>query len=482
MAEVSLKQKTAKGLFWGGLSNGVQQLMGAVFGIFMLRLLNVDDYGIVGMLSIFTGIAMTIISTGFSVALTNKRDATHDDYNAVFWFYFFFGLLLYAILFFCAPLIAKFYGYPELTALSRVVFLGFFINGLGISSYTVLFKKMMTRQQAIMEMSSLFIASVAGILLAISGFSYWALALQTLLHISLITGLRLVFAPWKPTLQINFAPLKQMFSFSIKLIFTNVLQQISGNIFSMILGKFYTKAQVGYYSNGQKWMGMGTQCINGMMTYVTQPVLVHLQDDKKRQAHALRKLIRFGAFVSFPLMLGLAFIGPEFILVVTGEKWLPSVPFLQLFCVWGSIVFLNTYYTHLIYTHGKSNIYMNGSIVIIVLQLLAVACLYSHGILPMFRGYLAVNFVGLGIWHFYVHRLIGLRLRDVLKDILPYLLITLACFFVTWLITRNLANPTIVLMAKIVISGILYLGVMKMSKSVIFKESLNYLLKNRIRD
>ncbi|MDR2390011.1 MAG: oligosaccharide flippase family protein, partial [Tannerellaceae bacterium] len=102
--ESTLKEKTAKGLFWGGISNGTQQILGVVFGIFLARILNADDYGLVAMLAIFTGIANTIINSGFSVALTNKQDATHSDYNAVFWFSLLVGLALYSILFLSAPL------------------------------------------------------------------------------------------------------------------------------------------------------------------------------------------------------------------------------------------------------------------------------------------------------------------------------------------------------------------------------------------
>ena len=98
MAEQTLKEKTAKGLFWGGLSNGVQQLLGMCFGIVLARILDAEDYGLVGMLAVFSGIAGTIINSGFTVALTNKKKILHSDYNAVFWFSSLTGVLFYLIL------------------------------------------------------------------------------------------------------------------------------------------------------------------------------------------------------------------------------------------------------------------------------------------------------------------------------------------------------------------------------------------------
>ena len=145
MPEQSLKSKTAKGLFWGGLSNGLQQVLGMVFGIFLARVLSVDDYGLVGMLAIFTAIGNSIIESGFTAALTNKSEFRHEDYNAVFWFNLIAGVVLYVLLFFAAPWIACFFGRPELVALARVLFLVFVIGAFSTAHNAVLFKRMMVK-------------------------------------------------------------------------------------------------------------------------------------------------------------------------------------------------------------------------------------------------------------------------------------------------------------------------------------------------
>ncbi|GHU66837.1 lipopolysaccharide biosynthesis protein [Bacteroidia bacterium] len=479
MAESTLKQKTANGLLWGGISNGVQQLLNVVFGIYLARTLNQTDYGMVGVLAIFTGIAATIVNSGFAVALTNKKEATHKDYNAVFWFTVFVGLGLYVALFFCAPLIARFYKQPELTNLSRFLFLGFVMGGIGTASSTVMFKKLMVKQQSIICLIALLISLSVSLLLALKGYAYWALAVQTVLQLALGNILTFIFAPWKPSLLFDFSPLKQMFSFSMKLFVTNIFSIINSNIFSVIFGKFYSVEQVGIYNQGQKWMGMGNLFIAGMMNSVSQPVLVHVNEDKNRQVNILRKLIRFGAFVSFPLMLGLAFVGREFIVLTIGEKWLESVPFLQLFCIWGAFIFLSTLYTNLIFTHSKSNLFMYGMMITGLLQLLVVFLMYPFGIFPMVIGFLSINFFSLLIWQYFVNKLIGLQLKYVLKDILPYLLITLGCFFIAWLLTKNIVNLYALISLKIAISVALYVVVLQLSHAIIFKESINFLLKRK---
>lgn len=477
MAEQSLKDKTAKGLFWGGVSNGVQQLLGMLFGIYLARVLNAEDYGLVGMLAIFSGIAGTIINSGFTVALTNKQDATQKDYNAVFWFTFLIGLLLYLMLFLLAPLISRFYGRPELTMLARVLFVSFFFSGIASVPYTVMFKRLMVKEQAKIDIASLFISGVIGVVLALNGFAYWAIALQSMSYVTINSLLKFYISPWRPTFEFDFSPLRHMFSFSVKIFLTNIFTQINTNIFSVLLGKFYDARQVGYYSQGNKWQGMGNTFISGMINSVAQPVLVSVGDDLARQRSVFRKMIRFGAFISFPVMLGLAFVGKEFICVTIGEKWLPSVPFLQLFCLWGAVTFLWNLYSNLLISHGRSNLYMWGILFVGLIQLFCVFALFPYGIYYMLSAYISVYFLGILFWHFFASRLIGLSLISVIKDISPYLLATVLSFLIAWLFTLRIEHLLVLLVLKILISALSYITIMWFGNSVIFKEMLAYFKK-----
>lgn len=477
MAEQTLKEKTAKGLFWGGISNGLQQLLGLIFGIVLARILSPEDYGMVGMLAIFTGIASSIQESGFTAALVNKPEINHDDYNAVFWFSLLSGVILYIVLFFCAPLIAWFYDKPELTNLSRLVFLGFLFSGAGIAHNAILFKKLMVKERAKIDVTALVVSGIVGLLMALNGFAYWGLAVQGTTYIGVGTLLRWYYSPWRPTLSINIQPLKEMFGFSFKLFLTNIFWQISSNQFSVLLGKFYSPQQVGYYSQGYKWMVMGNTFIGGMINGVAQPILAEVQADPIKQQAVFRKMVRFGAFVSFPLMLGLAFVADEFVLIAVGEKWLPSVPFLQLFCIWGAAGYLWMLYTNLLMVHGKSDIYMWGMITVGLLQIAIVALTFPFGILWMVAAYVLSFFIGLLGWHYFANRLIGLQLWSVIKDIIPYCSITIFTFIATWIITSQIENVYILFVTKIIIAAILYMLIMWKSNSVVFRESLEYIKK-----
>lgn len=477
MAEQSLKEKTAKGLFWGGLSNGVQQLLNLFFGIFLSRILTPDDYGMVGMLSIFSLIAGSLQESGFIAALANKREISHKDYNAVFWFSTGLSACLYLILFFCAPLIAKFYNTPQLTALARYSFLGFFIASLGIAHSAYLFRNLMVKQKAIAVTIGLVASGTIGVTMAFLGFAYWGIATQSIVYVGTVNICYWRFSLWRPTLSFDFRPLKGMLSFSSKLLATNIFNHINNNILTVILGKFYSGQEVGYFTQANKWNSMGYSVVSGTVNSVAQPVLSTLSDDRERQQRAFRKMLRFTAFISFPAMLGLSLIAPELIILSITDKWLPSASILQLLCIGGAFIPVTNLYSNLIISKGKSNIYMWNTICLGIIQLVTMLLLYPYGIRTMISIYVTINICWLLVWHYFVWREIRLSLFMALKDVLPFAVIAAGVMAAAYYITIGITNLYLLIISKILIAALLYTAIMWLSRSVTFRESLHYIIK-----
>ena len=296
--EQSLKQKTAKGLFWGGLNSSIQQLLGLLFGIVLGRLLDRSDYGMIGMLAIFPAIASALQESGLVAALANREKVSDKDYNAVFWFSISCGATLYVLLYLSAPLIADFYDTPELTSLARFSFLSFFIASFGIAPRAILFRNLKVKENTIISLSSLFVSGMVAIILAANGFAYWGIAIQTMVFVLIGTMLNWYFAHWKPSFRIDFSPIKEMFGFSSKMLITQIFIIINQNLFSVLLGKFYTKQEVGDFSQANNWNNKGHALITGMINGVTQPVLASVANDPQRQAAVFHKMLRFTAFIS----------------------------------------------------------------------------------------------------------------------------------------------------------------------------------------
>lgn len=478
MAEQSLKDKTAKGLLWGGLSNGVQQLLNLFFGIFLARLLTPADYGMVGMLSIFSLIAGSIQESGFISALINKKDIKHEDYNAVFWFSTLTSLCLYTLLFFCAPLIAKFFHQPELTALARYSFLSFVISSTGMANSAYLFKNLIVKQRAFLNIISLIVAGTIGVIMAYNGYSYWGIATQNLAYISTTTMGYWFISPWRPTIALNFKPLKGMIAFSSKILATNIFNHLNNNIFAIILGKFYSEKEVGYYNQANKWNGMGYSLINGMIHGVAQPVLTQVTDEKERQLRIFRKMIRFTAFVSFPAMFGLSLIAPELITIAITNKWLESAQILQLLCISGAFIPITNLCSNLIISKGKSNIFMWNAIILGLLQLFTMYLIHPYGIQTMIIIYVCINVCWLKVWHYFVRKEIQYKFVHFLIDILPYLFISAIIMTSTYFFTLSITNVYLLFISKITIASVMYILVMWISGAKTFKESLQYLKKN----
>lgn len=477
MTEETLKDKTAKGLFWGGLSNGIQQLLSLCFGIFLARILSPSDYGVVGVLAIFTGIGSIIQDSGFSIALTNKQNIKHDDYNSVFWFNIVVGLGMYAILFCSAPLIASFFRNEDLIWVSRIVFLSFLFGSLGTAQAAYLFKNLKAKERAKVEIFSLLLSNTAALIMALNGMAYWGIAIQSSLYIGLSTLFRWYYSPWRPTLTFNITPLKEMFSFSIKIMLTSIFTQITMNIMSVLLGKYYTEQQVGYYSQANKWTLMGGGLITGMLTGIAQPVFAQVTCDTKRQVQVLRKLVRFAAFVSFPIMFGLALVSEELIIITVTDKWIQCVPILQILCIWGAFSPISELYKNIVISRGKSNLYLWANICFGLIQLLLLILMLPYGILWMTTAYVVAYFAWFLIWCILAKKLISIRLIDLFNDIIPYLLITFVVLVSSNWISMQFQNIYWVLVVKIFVAALLYFVILWKTNSILFREIINFLLK-----
>ena len=471
-----LKEKAARGFLWGGLNNGAVQVLGALFGIFLLRLLSPSDYGKIAMLTVFANLASTLQESGFMAALCNLKNPTHRDYNAVFWFNIMMGGSLYLLLYLCAPLIADFYHDADLLWLSRYMFLGFFITSFGTVQRAWLFRNMMNKQTCIIAIVSLVVSNVVGILMAWLGYAFWGLATQSLLFVSCMVLMNWYYSPWRPSLHIDLRPAWQMFGFSSRLLLTNVVNTLSSNAFSFLLGKFYGAHSAGVYGNARKWDDMCSSSINGMLTGVAQPVMAQVRDNRERSRQVFRKMLRFVSFVSFPCMFGIGLISREFLLIFTGPKWEESAYLLSLLSIYGAVLPLLTLCGQMVISQGRSNIDMYSTMALSSLILLGLVLLHSYGLYVMVFYFIGINVAWLFVWQYFAYRLIGLRLWEALSDVLPFLLLSAACMALTWWITRPIESLWLLLLAKVVLAAVFYVTAIWISGARIMRESVDYLL------
>ena len=476
MAE-TLKEKTANGLFWGGMNNGVQQLLGLAFGIILGRLLNPSDYGMTAMLAVFSVIANELQSSGFKTGLINMKSPSHNDYNAVFWFNIIAGVAIYLVLFFCAPLIADYYHQPKLIPLSRYVFLGFVFSSFGMAQSAYLTKQMQIKQIAQCGMTATLSSSIVSVVLAALGFGYWALATQYLMYIAVNTLLLWYFSPWRPTTKVTFEPIRQLFPFSFKIMLSAIFTQLNNNIMNLLLGRYYGETSTGHYNQAYQWSSKCFLLVGNMLKQVDQTVLVGLGDERERQLAVLRKMMRFTAFIAFPLLFGLGLVSHEFIVLTIGEKWSFAASLLPLLCLSGAFMPLSTLLTDAVISQKRSDIYLWSTIVLGILQISLMVGLWQKGILTMVIAYTLLNILWVFVWHSFVHRLMNYGLLEFLKDILPFALAAVAVMAITGFVTQNIETLWLKLICRVLLAALLYYGVMRLAGAVILKEILAFIFR-----
>lgn len=458
-----LKEKTAKGFFWGILNNGTMQLLNLLFGIFLGRLLSPDDFGLTGVLVIFTTLACNLQTAGFINALANLKEATHRDYNAVFWFNVMVSLACYCALYFCAPLIARFFNDPRLVVVSRVTFLSFVIASLGISLNAYLFRNMMVKQTTMCTIVALVVSGIVGVSMAFAGFAYWSIVAQQITYISVCNLMRLRYSRFRPSWRIDLRPIKPMFGFSMKILIPNVIYTLSQNLLTFFFGRLYPMHAVGLFNQANNWNNKAYSIVSGMVGQMAQPVVATVQDDRDRQKRVFRKMTRFTAFISFPLMFGLIIVARELIVCTVTAKWLESVPLLQMLCVGGAFMPFYNLYQGLALGHGKSGVYMWCNIGQIAVQLGLLFALHSCGISVMVAATAACNALYLLVWLAIAQNKFGMRLLDALADIVPFALISAVVMGLVWLTTAQTNLPDAgVLVLRIMTGAAAYVAVMKL--------------------
>ena len=458
-------------MLWGGLNSGIQQLVGLAFGIVLGRLLAPSDYGMMAMISIFSLVATALQDSGFRTALTNIEHPKHEDYNSVFWFNIIMASSLYVILFLAAPLIGEYYHTPRVVPLCRYAFLSIVIASFGTAQSAYLFKHLRAKQQAEAGALAVILSSLTGVGMAFAGMAYWSLATQGLVYVGINTLLQWHFSPWRPSIHgITFAPVRRMFRFSCKILATTIMTHVNNNVLNILLGHYFTPRDTGNYNQAYQWNTKCYSLVQSMVAQVAQPVLVSLNGEEGRQKDVFRKMMRFTAFITFPLLFGFGLVAKEFIVTAIGEKWLASAQLIQILCLSGATMPLSTLFSNMIISKGRSGTFFWCTFTLGLVQIATMIMIWPMGIRTMVIAYTLLNTSWLLVWLFFVRRLIGYGYWMFFCDVMPFALAAAGVMGVAYVATMPLSNLIALLISRFIIAVVLYYAVMKIARVKILAE------------
>jgi O-antigen/teichoic acid export membrane protein len=436
MSEPSLRNKTIKGTFWSAADAFLGQGITFVVGIVLARLLSPEEYGMIGICLIFTTILNGIVDSGFSNAIIRKKEATNEDYNTMFITNMVVSVVLYALLYFLAPLISSFFQ-MELTSIVRVIGLVLIINGLSLTQQTNLTKKIDFKTKTKASIVSAILSGVIGIGMAYAGFGVWALVAQLLSKQIVYTIALWILNRWMPNFHFSVESFKYMWGFGWKLLVSGLLNNIWNQLYQVVVGKFYNAATLGQYTRGREYANIFSANITSIVQRVTYPVLAEVQDEKERMVSAYRKVIKVTMFVTCVCMISLGAVAEPLIYCLIGEKWHQAATFLPLICISMSLYPLHAINLNMLQVQGRSDIFLYLEIVkkIIAIGPLCIGIFFD--IYWMLIGSIVTGLICFFLNTYYTGKKLGYSSWKQLKDVAPSygvaLVIALAVYFLKYL-------------------------------------------------
>lgn len=432
----NLKQKAVSGMIWTALQRYSTMIIQFISGIILARLLTPYDYGCIGMLMIFVVLAESFIDGGFGSALIQKKRPTQEDYSTIFFWNLGMAVLLYAILFFSAPAIARFYRIPLLCDVLRVQGVILFIYAFNVVQRNQLQKKLNFKVLSIVTITTSIISLVVTIVMAYHGYGVWSLVTQQILTALIPALVFWFYIKWRPQLLFSWQSFKELFSFGFYMFLTHLLNQFGQQVQGLLIGKFYSPSTMGYYSKAHSTERLASLSISQIMTQVTYPLYAELQDDKSRLSDTIRKLTISLSYITFPLMFILLLCAKPIFVLLYSDRWIESVPYFQMLCLSGLASCLQGVNNQSIAAIGKSKVMFKWTVFKRLVGITLLFCsIYFWGmkgllICLVFTTWFSY-FVNIGL----VSKHIGYKWTRQLADIFPILVASLLIFAVTYFVS-----------------------------------------------
>jgi teichuronic acid exporter len=458
MEEKNLKKKVLSGLLWSFGERFMTQGVSFALSIILARLLMPSEYGLVALILVFINLASVFVTNGISESLIQKKNADETDFSTIFYCSFVMSIFIYIILFFTAPLIAKFYDNADLVWILRILALIIPVSSFNTIQQAFVSKKMMFKKFFFSNLGGTLVSGVIGIIMAYNGFGVWALVAQNLINTIVGTIVLFYTVQWRPRLLFSLQSAKELMGFGWKLVTADFINIGYNELRSLIIGKVYTMADLAYYNRGNQFPSLIITNINTAIAKVVFPAMAEVNDDISRLKAVTRRSMKITAYFIFPLMVGLMSVANPLILVLLTEKWLFVVPFLQICCIYWLFQPIQTANWQAIKALGRSDLLMNLEIlkkVIGVSMLLLTMHINIYAIAISNAVFAGISMIINMIPN---KKLINYSMAEQFRDIAPPFLLSIGMggmiYTISWL-----SLPAIVTLGLQVLSGgIIYVG------------------------
>lgn len=464
MADESLKHKTVKGASWSFIDSIAGQGITFLVGLVLARLLTPEEYGLIGIITIFIAVFNSIVDSGFSNALIRKNDAKDIDYNTVFITNLVLSVVLFGTLYVSAPAISRFFSQPQLIPLLRVMGIIVIINAFAIIQRTILVKKVDFKTQTKVSLISSISSGVVGIGMALNGLGVWSLVGQQISRQFLNSAFLWFYSKWYPKLQFSIQSFKELFSFGWKLLASSLIDTVWREIYQVVIGKYYTPVALGHYTRAQQFASICSSNLNSVVQRVSFPVLSSVQDDKERLKNGYKRIIKVSMLITFTLMLGLTAVAKPLVLALIGEQWLPCVPFLQIICLQMMLYPLHSLNLNMLQVQGRSDLFLKLEIIKKIIAVGPILLGIFVDIYWMLGGSVVTGFIAYYLNAYYSGPFLNYSIKEQVKDILPSFGVALAMAIPVFVMSFIPMNSFILLPLQILAGVIITISICEMTK------------------
>ncbi len=441
MAEQSLKDKTVKGVGWSAADAFLGQGMTFMVGLVLARLLSPEEYGLIGIVTIFTTIMLGFVDSGFSNALIRKHEVSEEDYSTLFFFNLFVSILMFALLFVGAPAIARFFDRPQLVSLTRVMGLLLIFQALSLVQYTILSRKIDFKTKTKASIISAISSGVIGIGMALSGFGVWSLVAQQLSRQLVYSVCLWIFNKWWPQFKLSTKSFRYMWGFGWKLMLSGFLDRLWNQLYQAVVGKYYTPATLGQYTRAKEYSNLFSSNFTSIIQRVSYPVLSQVQDDEERMVGAYRRVIKTTMFVTAIIMISMGAVSGPFIYCLIGPQWHEAAVYLPLICISMSLYPLHAINLNMLQVQGRTDIFLYIEIAKKIIAVLPLCLGIFVSIYWMLIGTIITGIISFFLNSFYTGKSLGYNSWHQLKDVAPSygiaLLVALSVYFFKYLPLSN---------------------------------------------
>jgi teichuronic acid exporter len=472
----TLKQKTISGLLWSAIDNVANNGIGFVVGVILARLLSPEEFGLIGMTTVFIAISSTFISSGFSQALIRKQDCTNKDYSTIFFFNITVAFLFYGILFLTAPYISRFFNEPRLTLIIQVISIGLIIESVTIIQSVILSKRVDFKLLTKISFISLIISGVIGIVMAYKGFGVWSLVYRNLINQITRSLLLWTWNKWRPSLEFSLSSLKELFSFGSRLLVNGIIDNIYNNVYYLVIGKYFSAKELGYYSRADMFSNLPSRNILTVIYRVSYPVLSKIQENPAQLKSYYKKMISSTMLISFLIMISMAALAEPIIISLIGEKWRPAITYLQMLSFVGMLTPLQSLNTNLVLVLGRSDIFLRLEIFKKLLAVPIIILGIFFGIKIMILGMIINSIIGYFFYSYWSGKFINYSIKEQLIEIIPGFLVAVTVGFVIIIIKSILPFNQIYQLILLTMLG----GVSAISLYELFKIRAYLFLKQEL--